>query len=193
MAEAKTSDAEPAKKGGKMKLIIGAILLIGAGGGAAYGASALGYLGGAGPNDGPDLPQLVRKGAEDPYAQPVEGEKDAGPEIDGEGGSAYRTSYYAFDGTFTSNLKASPALAQISMSASTRYDGRVLIWLKKHDLALRSAILIVLADTTEEQVYTVEGKKQLQKRLAAALNDVLIEREGFGGVDAVYFTGFLVQ
>ncbi len=121
------------------------------------------------------------------------GEKDAPEEVDGEGGSDYRTSYYAFEDTFTSNLRDSPALVQVSMAASTNYDGRVLIWLDKHDLALRSEMLTVLADTPEDQVYSVEGKAKLRKRLTAAINAVLTEREGFGGVDSVYFRGFLVQ
>ncbi len=194
MSDEKTPDTEPEKKkGGKMKIIIGAALLLGAGAGAAYGASMMGYLGGHEEAKGPDLPKLVRKGEEDPYGVVKKDAADAAPEVDGEGGSEYRTSYYEFSDTFTSNLKDSPALVQISMSASTRYDGRVLIWLKKHDLALRSAILIELADTPEDEVYTAEGKARLQKRLAEALNRVLTEREGFGGVDAVYFNGFLVQ
>ena len=33
----------------------------------------------------------------------------------------------------------------------------------------------------------------LQKRLAGAINKVLIQTEGFGGVDEVYFKSFLVQ
>lgn len=194
MSKTAKSDAEELKKkGGKLKLILGAVVLLGAGAGAAYGANTMGYLGAPAETKGPDLPKLVRKGEEDPYA-PAGDSKD-GPvvEIDGEGGSEFRTSYHEFEGTFTSNLKDSPALVQISMSASTRYDGRVLIWLKKHDLALRSAILIALADTPEDDVYTVEGKARLKKRLADELNKVLTEREGFGGVDAVYFNGFLVQ
>lgn len=189
----KTDDAEPAKKGGKLKLLLGAIVLMGAGGGAAYGANSMGYLGGATSDTGPDLPQLVRKGHDDPYAQPGKDEKEGGEPVDGEGGSDYRTSYHSFEDTFTSNLRDSPALVQVSLAASTRYDGRVLMWLDKHDLALRSEMLTVLADTPEEQVYSVEGKAKLRKRLTDAINSVLTEREGFGGVDSVYFRGFLVQ
>ncbi|MGB7407799.1 MAG: flagellar basal body-associated FliL family protein [Pontixanthobacter sp.] len=183
----------PANKGGKLKLLIGAFVLLGAGAGAAYGASSMGYLGGTAVDSGPDLPQLVRKGHEDPYAVAAEGEGDDIANIDGEGGSEFRTSYYAFEETFTSNLRQSPALVQVSLAASTRYDGRVLMWLSKHDLALRSAILTVLADTPEDQVYSVEGKAKLQRRLTKTINGVLTEREGFGGVDNVYFLGFLVQ
>jgi flagellar FliL protein len=39
----------------------------------------------------------------------------------------------------------------------------------------------------------VEGKELLQKRLAAAINKVLTDEEGFGGVDNVYFRSLLIQ
>ena len=190
------SDTEtpPPRKKSKLKLIIGAAVLPSAGAGGAFGASQMGYLGGgAAEKHEPEGPQLVRKGEEDPYAPTTKGEEGGAEEVDGEGGSEYRTSYYSFDEPFTSNLKDSPALVQTSLAVSTRRDGRVLMWLKKHELALRSQILVELANTPEDDVYTVEGKERLQKRLAAAINRVLIETEGFGGVDAVYFRGFLVQ
>jgi flagellar FliL protein len=67
------------------------------------------------------------------------------------------------------------------------------MWLKKHELAVRSAMLSVLADTTDTDVQTIEGKDKLTKRLTAAINQVLVKEEGFGGVDDVYFKSFLVQ
>lgn len=67
------------------------------------------------------------------------------------------------------------------------------MWMKKHELAIRSAILAVLADTPEEQVYSVAGKEHLQERLTAAINKVLKEREGFGGIDSVYFRSLIIQ
>jgi flagellar FliL protein len=67
------------------------------------------------------------------------------------------------------------------------------MWMKKHELAIRSAMLAVLAETPEEDAYSVAGKERLQKRLTASINTVLTDTEGFGGVDAVYFRSFLVQ
>ena len=57
----------------------------------------------------------------------------------------------------------------------------------------RGGMRKVLADTPEEDAFTPEGKERLQKRLTGAINKVLTETEGFGGVDAVYFKSFLVQ
>lgn len=185
------ANGEAKPKSGKLKLFIGAIVLLGLGAGGAYGAVATGLVGGGDAGHAePDVPQLVSKGQDDPYAPATEEEI---PSLHGEGGSAYRTAYYSFEESFTSNLKDSSGLVQLSLAASTRHDGRVIQWLQMHELAIRSAILVELADTVEDDVFTVEGKERLKQRLAAAMNRVLEEEEGFGGVDAVHFRTFLVQ
>jgi flagellar FliL protein len=187
-------DGSKPKKGGMIKIILGAVLLLGLGAGGAYGAFAAGLFGGEAGHDEPDEPELVLKGEEDPYAVPgAEKEKDAAAPVYGEGGSKYRTAYYSFEESFTSNLADSPGLIQVELAVSTRRDGRVLQWVKNHELAIRSAILAQLAATTEAEVYDVEGKKRLGERLTKAVNGVLEENEGFGGIDAVHFRGFLVQ
>lgn len=194
-----SSDKEPkaAKKGGGglMKLAI-PVVLLGAGGGGVYGLVATGMIGGHAAAKEDNHPRLVRKGEVDPYAPKPEAgkEAEAGAEPpEGEGGSEYRTSYFVFSEEFTANLKGSEALVQMSLACSTRRDGRVLSWLKKHELAIRSAMLNVLADTTEDDLMSINGKEHLQKRLTAAINKVLTDEEGFGGVDAVYFKSFLMQ
>jgi flagellar protein FliL len=181
------------KKGLMVKLTLG-LALIAAGGGGAFAMMQSGLISAGGHEKEDNSPKLIRKGEKDPYAPPSKDkDADSGAEVFGEGGSKYRTIYYSFSEEFTSNLKDSDALVQVSVAASTQRDGRVVMWMKKHELAIRSAILTVLADTPEEQVYSVSGKEQLQRRLAAAINDVLKQREGFGGIDAVYFRTFIVQ
>jgi len=186
------------KKGkGLLVKVIGALVLIGAGGGGTFALVQSGMIGHGGEAEKKekDVPKLLKKGDEDPYAPKTEAKEGegAGAEIEGEGGSEYKTSYYNFAEDFTSNLKNSSALVQISLACSTRRDGRVLLWLKKHELAIRSEVLVVLADTPEEDAFTPEGKDRLQKRLTSAINKVLSDTEGFGGVDQVYFKSFLVQ
>jgi flagellar FliL protein len=194
--EAIEGEAPPAKKKGKGRLVKAVVLLamLGAGGGGAYA-----YVSGGLAEKGPgarnaNVPQLVLKGEEDPYAPPAaEGDEAGATDIEGGGGSKYRTAYFLFTEEFTSNLKNSAGLIQVSIAAATHYDGRVLMWLKKHELALRSRVLVELADTPEEAVLTPEGKEDLQKRLAKGMNEVLTKEEGFGGVDAVYFRSLLIQ
>lgn len=192
-ADKDAEDGGKPKKGGMIKIIIGAVLLLGLGAGGAYGAFAMGVFGHDGPDE-PDTPKLVMKGEEDPYPLPgAEKKKDDHPPVYGEGGSKYRTAYYSFEEGFTSNLADSPGLVQMELAVSTRRDGRVLQWVHNHELAIRSAILAQLAATPEAEVYDVGGKERLAQRLTKAINDVLEANEGYGGIDAVHFRGFIVQ
>lgn len=182
---------------GKLTIILVAVAMLALGGGGVFALVATGVIGGSKAAEKKNLgPQFVRKGQEDPYMpKSKDSETDADPQLDveGTGGDEYRTVYYTFSDEFTSNLKNSDALIQTSLACSTRRDGRVLVWLKKHELAIRSRLLQILADTPEDDVYTIEGKDRLQKRMTAAINQVLIQKEGFGGVDAVYFRSFIIQ
>ncbi len=187
----------PKKKGTGLVVKAGiALTLLAIGGGAAYGLQLAGVFPGASHDQVEEdtNPKLVLKGEEDPYAfSSGEAGEKAIPDVPGEGGSKYRTSYFTFSDDFTSNLKDTTGLIQVSLAVATHRDGRVLMWLKKHELAVRSAVVVVLADTPEEEVLTPKGKERLQERLTKAINDVLIEAEGFGGIDAVYFRSLLVQ
>ncbi|MBT0670430.1 flagellar basal body-associated FliL family protein [Novosphingobium profundi] len=190
------SDKEEKPKGkGKMGLILVALGMLVLGGGGAAGAMI--FMGGGHKEVAePKGPQLIRKGEVDPYAPAApegEGEGGAAPEAEGDGGDEYRTAYYSFKDEFTSNLKDSDALVQLALACSTRRDGRVLQWLAKHELAIRSNMLSVIADTPEDDMYTIAGKDKLQKRLTKTINDVLKKKEGYGGVDAVYFRTLIIQ
>lgn len=193
MSDKDAKSDSPKKGKGFMKMALIGLVLAGAGGGAVFGLMSAGIIGANPAHAKPTGPQLVMKGDDDPYAAPKKEEKGSVPLVHGEGGSKYRTTYYTFAEDFTSNLKDSDALVQMSLAAATRRDGRVLMWMDEHALAIRSEVLIILADTPEGDAYTVEGKKRLQQRLTKAVNDVLTEEEGFGGVDNVYFRNFIVQ
>lgn len=196
MSDTEAKDVKPKKKGkGPLLMIIGAVVLLAAGGGGVFGLVQAGVIGSGHAEKEDNTPKLIRKGEEDPYAPAGggEGEEGGAPSVHGEGGSEFRTAYYTFDGEFTSNLKDSDALIQVSIAASTRRDGRVLMWLKDHDLAIRSELLTLLADTPEDDIYTMQGKTRLRKRMTDVINHVLTEHEGFGGVDDVYFRTFIIQ
>jgi flagellar FliL protein len=196
MTDKNAKDSKKRSKGKIMLMImLGAMGMLVLGAGGVFALVASGVIGGSfAHEEKPRGPQFVRKGEEDPY-MPKSKDKEAEETIDvpGEGGDEYRTAYYTFSEPFTSNLKDSDALIQTSIACSTRRDGRVLIWLTKHELAIRSKLLQILADTPEDDVYTIEGKERLQKRMTNTINAVLTKKEGFGGVDAVYFRSFIIQ
>lgn len=193
MSDKKQTKEKSGKGKGLLKLALLAVVLAGVGGGTVFGLMAAGVIQTAGAEAKETGPQFVLKGEDDPYAPPAPKGEDGGALVYGEGGSKYRTAYFSFAEDFTSNLRDSDGLIQVSLAASTRRDGRVLMWLDEHSLAIRSRLLVELADTPEDEVMSSEGKKRLQQRLTAAVNDVLVAQEGFGGVDNVYFRTFIVQ
>jgi flagellar protein FliL len=187
-AAAAAPEAAPPKKkkGKKLILIIALLILIGAGAGAGvYFSGILGPSKDEGAEAQKDLPKLLPKGSKPKGA---EGEKSGSGDA-----PKYESSYFQIEKEFTSNLKDSTHLIQVGIAVSTPYDEKVIEHLKAHELAVRSAVLMTLSETDEELIFTAEGKKDLQKRLAKAINDVLKEKEGFGGVGNVYFTNFIVQ
>ncbi len=194
MSEENETAPPPKKKGGMLKVALFSLILLGAGGGGTYAAFATGLIGSHSEKEEDHNPKLVKKGDEDPYPYAaVDGAKDKVAIVHGVGGGEYRTAYYNFSDEFTSNLAGGVALIQVSLAASTQYDGRVLMWLGEHETAIRSRILTVLAATSEEELASVSGKEKLQERLTKAINETLEQREGFGGVDNVYFRSFIVQ
>lgn len=200
------------KKKAKTKtliVILGAVALLGGGGAAAgFYAAGSGAKTAAKAED-PNMPHFVLKGekAED-VAKKYGGEEGHGEE-GGEGGhaaphkaidlprpanpAAYQATYYQIPSPFTSNMADSDAFAQISIAASTYYDQRVITALQTHELAIRSAILLMLAQEQEIDLSTPQGKERLQAKLVKIINGILKEKTGYSGVDNVYFTNFVIQ
>ena len=198
----KDTDKAPKKKGGAMKwIIIVVALLVVLGGGVGGGLYAMqaGLIGGGGHGESAHIekPRLVPKSEEVRGGGEDDGHGGGGGGGShapmGKGGDAYASTYYAMEKEFTSNLRESVHFVQVGIAVSTPYDERVIENLKTHEIAVRSAILLALGDATEEQVFAVEGKRQLQAQLVKAINQVLKQKEGFGGVGNVYFTNFVVQ
>jgi len=216
--KAEAADGAPTRKKGKIgKLLViagGLIVLVGGGVGAGLYAASSGLVGGGGHGEEADknTPRLVPKSEEKRAGAGGEGgeasgggehggagdesggEKAAGlPTPTGEGGDRYASNYFTLEKEFTSNLKESVHFIQVGIAVSTPYDERVIDNLKTHEIAVRSAVLMTLGNTDEDAVFTQNGKEQLQRQLASAINGVLKQKEGFGGIGNVYFTNFVVQ
>ena len=107
--------------------------------------------------------------------------------------SDYKATYFQMPAPYTSNLADTDSLVQIAFAVSTYYDARVTDALKTHELALRSAILMLLSQQSGIELSTPQGKEALQQRLTALINKILREKTGYSGVDNVYFTNFIIQ
>ena len=127
------------------------------------------------------------EGEDEAAAEPEKVYKDT-PSTD-----TFVTSYYTFPDNFTTNLKGSKAFLQVSVGVSTQYDETVIENVEMHQLALRSEVLGVVSEFTVEEVEGKTGRDQLADSIKTAINKRLEELEGFGGVEGVYFTAFVLQ
>jgi flagellar FliL protein len=182
-------ETKPKKKGGKMKKVVIATLalvLIGGAGGAGGFYYAGAFDGGAA-EEKPDHPKLVLKDGSQIDAPPGTGTGNLKDK------AKYQVTYHPIDGSFTSNLRGGSGFAQAEIAVSTFYDERVVTALTDHDFAIRDAIVMELADSSGQRLETSAGKKELAERLRGSINDVLVEKTGFGGIDAIYFTKLVLQ
>ena len=210
MAEENNQDTEKKSPIKLILMIVGGITLLGAGIG-------VGILMGGGDNTDPsaEISQIIEK-KENPQEANKEEEENqeeassecAEEEKDEEGNcptgpkkipkitpeeEIFTTTYYEFPGNFTANLKGSKKFLQLSVGVSTQYDEQVMVNVESHQLALRSEILTIMSEFSSEDISGKEGKYNLAEALRDGINEVLMKVEGFGGIENVHFTSFVVQ
>ena len=189
------ADAKPGKKarkkGGRLKkLVLLLVALIVIGGGAAGGYFAMGGFRGHADEANPDLPQLVvREDVSDEVADAArERARHGHPDP-----HVFQSTYVPLEGNFTSNLRGGDAFVQIGLGVSTYYDTHVTENITRNMMAIRSAVIMVLSESDPIDIATFQGKQRLKEALKNAINGVLTNREGFGGIDEVYFTSLVTQ
>ena len=129
-------------------------------------------------------------------SSPEEGEAEGEPQKmykDTPATETFVTSYYTFPDNFTTNLKGSKAFLQISVGVSTQYDETVMENVELHQLALRSEILGAVSEFSVEEIEGKDGRDKLANHIKESVNLKLEELEGFGGVEGVFFTSFVLQ
>ena len=103
------------------------------------------------------------------------------------------TSYYTFADNFTTNLNKSKQFLQVSVGVSTQYDETVIENVEKHQMALRSEVLGVIGTYSVDDIDGNIGRDNLANSIKDAINVKLLDLEGFGGVEGVHFTSFVLQ
>lgn len=192
MSDTSNDETKPKKKGGKLKSVLLAVVgLVVVGGGSAGGA--LYFLGGNAhgtESEDPNRPRLVpRENADSDEVAAAMRAAQRG-RIDPE---VFKATYIPLTDQFTSNLRGGGAYVQMGLALLTYYDEKVAANIETHKLAIRSTVLMTLAEQDPVEITTSQGKDRLRVELARRINETLEEREGFGGVNGVYFTNLLVQ
>ena len=205
---------ENEKKGGIVKIAIFAaagLILLGIG----LGIGALIFGGGKEPDPSAEISEIIEGNKEPEKKSEEEVEEDSAEDeiemectenADGEEECVpkkkvkkvnveekFLTTYYEFPGNFTTNLRGSKQFLQITVGVSTQYDEEVMVNVESHQLALRGIILGVMSEFSEADVAGRDGKQSLADSLKDALNVFLEDKEGFGGVEGIHFTSFVLQ
>ena len=189
-------NTEPKKRGPLLRILafaLGGLLLIAAGLGGGY------LLFGSGQSDpSEEIESIIEKKMEQAEAERAAEEdlaadeaskvaKEA-PEVE-----AFITTYFEFPGTFTTNLMNSRKFVQVGIGVSTQYDESVMVNVEAHQLALRSEILNSMSEFSEQDVQGKAGRVLLAAALRDSINGKLMLLEGFGGIEEVHFTSFVLQ
>jgi flagellar FliL protein len=183
------ADAPKKKKGKKKLILLVLVVLLGAGGGyfAMYGMPGSGG-GHAEADEHADEPQLVVREGATASSEARTRARTGRPDT-----RVFRTTYLPLEGNFTSNLRGGDNFVQVGLGLSTFYDDHVKENVERNMMAIRSAIILTLSEADPVEITTLSGKEALKEALKNAINRVLTNREGFGGIDDVYFTSFVTQ
>ena len=170
MAEEAIELAPPAKKSKKGLIIILVVAVLVLGGGTAGTLYALGILGG-----GADAEQTAESGEP---AEPVKAQ----------------AVYVALDPAFTVNFRggAGARFLQVAVEAMTREPG-IEEHIKRHMPMIRNDLTMLFSSKSARELSTVEGKEALRAETLASIQKVLEAEAGSKGIEAVYFTSFVMQ
>jgi len=126
----------------------------------------------------------AKPGAEPPTKQLVANDAD---------NQRWKYNYYTLEKPLLSNLTGSRKVMQVQVTIMTHYDDRVIKNIKTHELPIRAAMLDVMRLNTEADINQADFRKALAENLRLTINSLLEKYEGFGGVEEVSFTEFVVQ
>ena len=105
----------------------------------------------------------------------------------------FEKNYFQVEKELMTNITGSKKVMVVQIAIMTHYDSRVFDNIKKHEFALRSAMLDLMRQTTEAEASKPEFRKELAVKLKDIMNTLLEEYEDFGGVEEVMFTSFVMQ
>jgi flagellar protein FliL len=200
MAKADDNDGDDkvkAKSGGKgmLMMVLGGVLLLGL----SIGGSVLvtkSMLGGGGQEDVAEDDGAAAKDAHGKTAdkKAKKGDKKGDKKGKAEQVEAKPAVYLSLEPPFVVNAEGqgSAHYLQVSMDVMAR-DAAVIETMKKHMPVIRNNLIMLLSSQKQAEVSTRDGKEKLRADALAEIQKVLTEQTGEPGVEAVYFTIFVMQ
>ena len=102
--------------------------------------------------------------------------------------------YYAFDPAFIVNFQDNSAIRflQVTIEVMSR-DPLAIEAVKTHMPVIRNNLVLLLSSQTPENIMTREGKEKIRTDALKEMQKVMTEQTGSPSIEAVYFTGFVMQ
>ena len=134
-----------------------------------------------------ELSEADAKGDKKADNKPGKKTKDS-PEL-----TRFEYTYLQIEREFLVNVSGSKKVMSVQIAVMTHYDDRVFENVKKHDFAIRSAVMDVMRLTTDADLVKPDFRKDLAVKIRDAMNTLLEKYEDFGGIEEIHFTNFIVQ
>jgi flagellar FliL protein len=102
--------------------------------------------------------------------------------------------YLALDPAFVVNFQGQgrAKFLQVSVEVMTRDQG-ILEAIQQHMPAIRNNLILLFSNQDYDNVSTIDGKEALREEALEEVQSILEEETGDPGVEAVYFTSFVMQ
>jgi flagellar FliL protein len=112
----------------------------------------------------------------------------------GDAAKSGSANYLPLDPAFVVNLNDTEAarFLQVQVEVMAR-DAKVLDAVKLHMPRIRNSLLLLFGQQRYQDISTREGKEALQKKVLEEVQKVMKDETGANGVEAVYFTSFVMQ
>ena len=118
----------------------------------------------------------------------------AGAESAAETAKSKPAVYLQLDPAFVVNFQDEAALRFLQVGVNVMsHDPEAIAAAKEADPEIRNALLMLFSAQDMKSLSDVKGKQKLQAAALAEIQRVLKDKIGRPGVDAVYFTSFIMQ
>jgi len=102
--------------------------------------------------------------------------------------------FLAMDPAFVVNFQKAEGLSYLQVGVTLMsHDPAAIQAAKDADPVIRNALVMLFSSQDYAELADIQGKQKLQAKALAAVQKILQERTGHAGVEALYFTSFVMQ
>ena len=112
----------------------------------------------------------------------------------GSGGGGGSSNYLPINPPFVVNINNGNGFNFLQVNTELKLANPEFAGMVTHHMAaIRHIMIMLLSSQSTDQIRTLEGKELLREQALEAIQTVLEEETGDPTIEAVYFTGFVIQ